>query len=294
MEVNSITHSACFYQKCNKNERKINTGGAFSQILQKNMENGAKTVNDGYVSNSRGIESETFTGSYHEKLKQVETLNRQTDWTSMSDVEKVKLLFDRYQEAFPDFNACLSGLYKPYSSYHTEITEHYDKEFDKYLGKTGTAPIQSPVENLYKRAYYGELSDEEIRTVIMDKFSSSNTMESKYLMLRELSLCDLLQKGEGILKESIKMQIFSQVEDANKVMLYGTGMKISQHPRFLDMFTSYAKGIGMGSDYMPNWTEVVATAKDTIYPSVGSSNSTVIVGIKDGIDNFLDEILRRK
>lgn len=293
MELKSVMYKPCFQQENRKIGGRTNTGGDFLQILQKNIEQTSKTEKDGYVTKTSGINSEKFSGSYHERLEQIENLNEQTDWTSMNDVEKVKLIFDRYKKAFPDFDACLSLLYKPYSGYHTEIGDHYSEEFTKYLGKTGTAPIQSPLEDLYKQAYYGSLSDEETRAAIMDKFSNSNTMESKYLMLKELSMCGLWREGESTLQESIKMQIFSQVEETNKVMLYGTGMTISQHPRFLDMFMSYAKGIGMGSGYRPNWTEVVTVAKDTIYPSEGASGS-MIGGIKDGMDDFLDEILGRK
>ena len=85
----------------------------------------------------------------------------------------------------------------------------------------------------------------------------------------------------------MKMQIFSQVENANTMALYGTNMSISQHPRFLEMFMAYAKGTGGGKNYTPNWTQIIGEAKNML-----NSDASDYELMSEEMDDFLDEILK--
>lgn len=103
----------------------------------------------------------------------------------------------------------------------------------------------------------------------------------------------VIKPAEGELWSCIELQIFSRVEDANKFMLYGTGMKITDHPRFLDMFMSCAKGIGDSKNYTPNWTQVIDIAKGMLHPAKDAEGNAYLNEIRKGMDDFLDEILKR-
>ncbi len=230
-----------------------------------------------------------FSGTIQERFEQMEKLNEETDWGALSDIEKVKLLTDRYRAAFDEFDLVMSGLYKPYLSSHMIIGEHYSREGMKYIGKGGIAPLQSKIEDCYREAYYGTCTDEELRAQIMNKYKGAHSMESKFLMIDEMRRCGLTKNGELDILESMKMQVFSQVENANKTALYGTNMSISQHPRFLDMYMSYAKGVGAGKGYAPNWTEIIEEAKNMLQ---SASDQPYYEHIIDGMDSFLEEVLK--
>ncbi len=160
-------------------------------------------------------------------------------------------------------------------------------------GKGGLVELKKPFSQCRREANYGALSDSEIRASIQKKYAHSNSMESKCLMFTEFLENGVIKPAEGELWSCIELQIFSRVEDANKFMLYGTGMKISDHPRFLDMFMSCAKGIGDSKNYTPNWTQVIDIAKGMLHPAKDAEGNAYLNEIRKGMDDFLDEILKR-
>lgn len=283
-----------FYSDSQTNSKARCSDGKFAESLElKKRELAPKNSRDSYVSRADKTQTEIpvrFSGTCKERFEQMEKLNAETNWGALSDAEKVKLMTDRYRAAFREFDLIASGLYGDLSipSYE-EIGDHYGQEFDKYLSKDGEAPLKSPIEVGYREAYYGNLSDDEVRAKIMDKYKDSNTMESKYLMTYEMYRSGLTKNGEIDIMYSIQMQIYKQVEDANKVALYGTNMSISQHPRFAQMYMEYAKGIGEGRNYTPNWTAVIREAQNMYHPDTPGYEELV-----NGLDDFLDEILKNQ
>ncbi len=269
----------------------------FSDVLQDSLQsNSAKQVKDSFAYSSKTTEVGEFKGTYPERLEQIHRLNEQTDWNALSDVEKVKLFESRYDRAFGDMDVIRSDLYYEYLSSHEVIKDDYGQEMDKYFGgngKDGLVELKKPYSQCRREANYGSLSDEEIRAIIQSKYGKSNSMESKFVMLSELGENGVMKPEEHELRSCIRLQIFEKVEDANKFMLYGTGMKITDHPRFLDMFMSCAKGIGDSKNYTPNWTQVIDIAKGMLHPAKDAEGNAYLNEIRKGMDDFLDEILKR-
>lgn len=279
--------SDSFNSRLNVEVNASKISGGFAESLKVEGENIKKTSQDAFVYKTGRAQSR-FSGTMRERFKQMEQINSETDWRALNDTEKVKLIIDRYRDAFSEFDLVMSGLYSSYISSYDEIGAHYGSEFDKYLLKGGEAPLQSGFEDCHREAYYGTCTDDELRTKIMDKYKGSNSMENKFLMVDEMRKCGLRKNGELNILTSIEMQIFSQVENANKIALYGTNMSISQNPRFLEMFMAYAKGTGEGKNYMPNWTQIIGEAKSMRNPDASDYE---LMG--EEMDDFLDEILKR-
>lgn len=279
-------------------EKAATASNTFSAVLQDNLQdNSAKSVKDSFVSSSRTNDVGEFNGTYPERLEQIHRLNEQTDWDSLNDVEKVKLFENRYDKAFGDFDVIRSNLYYCYSTRHEKVYDDYLQEREKYFGngygKAGITKLNKLYGECYREANYGSLSTDEIRADVQKKYGKSNSMESKYVMISEFTRNGAKKSGDDMIRSMISMQIFAEVENANKYMLYGTGMKISEHPRFLDMFMSAAKGIGDSKNYTPNWTQVIDIAKGMIHPAKGSDGDTHLKEIWKEMDDFLDEILKR-
>ncbi|GEM_PF-4218661 len=274
-----------------KKVKVLSSGADFSEILNESAkQEKTEKTEDRFVNSAAATTSYQFSGTYKDRLEQVARLNAETNWDAMSDVEKVKTFETRYQEAFASMPDVLSGLYDSYSSMHREIYDSSIKELHAYFDKDGVSPLKSEYTDNYKKAFYGDMTDDEVRTAIKEQFEGKGTLENKYNMLHEYSKCGVDRSGEFSLLSSIERQIFSKIENTHKVSLYGTGMKISEHPRFLDMFMSYAKGVGEGAHYKPSWTEIVSAAKEEY--SYGG-DPQVIENIKNQLDDFLDDILRR-
>lgn len=291
MRIHNMVNN--FYSDSKTNSKARCSDEKFAESLElKKRELAPKNSRDSYVSRADKTQTEIpvrFSGTCKERFEQMERLNAETNWGALSDAEKVKLMTDRYRAAFREFDLVMSGLYDEFIPSYVEIGDHYGQEFDKYLSKNGEAPLKSVIEVCYREAYYGNLSNDEIRAKIMDKYKDSNTMESKYLMMYEMIRSDLTENGEFDIMHSIQMQIYKQVEDTNKVALYGTNKSISQHPRFAQMYMEYAKGIGEGRNYTPNWTAVIREAQNMYHPDTPGYEELV-----NGLDDFLDEILKNQ
>lgn len=284
MRVQVASNSFNSHLKVEVNASKIS--GGFAESLKAEENNIKKTSKDTFAYKTGRTQSR-FSGTMRERFKQMEQINSETDWRALSDTEKVKLLVDRYRDAFSEFDLVMSGLYDAYIPSYVEIGTHYVNEGKKYLARGGEAPLQSRFEDCYREAYYGTCTDDELRIKIMDKYKGSNSMENKFLMVDEMRKCGLRKNGELRILSSIEMQIFSQVENTNKMALYGTNMSISQHPRFLEMFMAYAKGTGGGKNYTPNWTQIIGEAKNML-----NSDASDYELMSEEMDDFLDEILK--
>lgn len=289
MRINS-TEGVKWTWGIGKVSQESNSSNRFSGFLKENAEKGSiQKAQDSYVRRSAESKNFNFTGNYMERLEQITKQNEETDWDSMSDVEKVKLFEDRYSAAFKDMQIISSGLYTDYSPKYAEINDNYQKETDKYFREGAESPLNSDYRDDYKQAYYGDLSGEELRAAIREKYQGTGTMEDKFLILDEYFRCGVNKPGDAEIQSSISMQIFKQVEDAHGDSLRGTGMSISQHPRFLDMFMSYAKGLGEGRGYKPNWTQIVNEVKNMYQPGEHCSPE-LAEEMRKEMDDFLNEI----
>lgn len=210
------------------------------------------------VEAKRGVEeSIVFTGSYQERLEQLQKLNAETDWASMSDVEKVKTFEERYYKAFGGQKLFLTAcMYVPFSKQHQEIYDGYLKEIDKYLGKDGVSPLKSQYSACYREAYYGNMNDREVRAAIQEKWKGADSLEDKYAFVTECFWAGVGGKGEDLILDQIQREVYKKVDGVLSSSMGGAGKAVSNHPRFAEYFMTYAKGVGDGAGFTLNWKEI--------------------------------------
>lgn len=244
-------------------------------------------------------ENVQFSGSYQERLAQLSKLNAETDWASMSDVEKVKTFEDRYRQAFQDDKFFISaGLYAPYSKQHKEMYESYLEEEQKYFGKEGPAKTKAPYTTCYKEAYYGNKTDEEVRAAIREKWEGSESLEDRFTILEEYARCGVSAPANTFIQWQIESDIFRKVESVLNPTLRATGRAINEHPRFSEYFMTYAKGVGEGAGFKPNWTQIVESVWRNLEnaPGINTENAMTskdLEEIRNSLDDFLNEVLGR-
>ncbi len=164
-----------------------------------------------------------FTGmSDSQKLSTLRKLHEATDYSGMTDVEKYKIMNDRFEAAFPNLSALLSGIYGPTGTNLEEFDPNYrpllpervseargDQWLDLGLKNTG----RGPVNLLHKEAYYSGMTDEEIISAINKKYSG-NTLENRVAILRELMVVGLDNGSAGKALDAIGNSLLSQVRGA--------------------------------------------------------------------------------
>lgn len=229
---------------------------------------------------------------YQEKLDRLSKLNEETDWSSMTDAEKVRTFEDRYRETFG--RACFTGLYTLISKPEKMVYESFLSDIDKYFHKGGKAELKTRYHECYREAYYGTLSDSEVRAAIRERYKENGSMESKYIILDEYRRAGVGTDADGKMRYGIAAQIFTKVEKTHWMSMYGTGKTISQHPNFSNWYMSYAKGIGEGTMYSPNWAQIAQGVMDG-YRSGGSDPAHKMTEgelqkLQEELDEFLNEV----
>lgn len=235
----------------------------------------------------------TFSGSYQERLDQISKLNAETDWSSMDDVEKVKTFEDRYRQAFGGEKFLLTmSLYTLYSKEYQEISDSYTGEMQKYFGKEGLFKLESEYSDCYRKAYYGDASKEEVRAALMEKWQGTGSMEDKFAMLEEFCRCRVDKRADHEIQYRVERELFDKVEGVLRPQLYGTGIPATGHPRFLQTYMTYAKGVGEGADFKLNWTQLAQSVMD-MYEAISRSGQENAMSPEelDEMRNMLDDFL---
>ena len=226
-------------------------------------------------------------------MNQISKLNDETDWNSMSDLEKVRVFEERYEKAFPNKNVIFSGLYQLCSPEYAAITNHCSQEAHKIFDTNGRSNLEENYTVYYRQIRYPDMTDEEVISAIQDKYQGTGSMEDKSIILSEYIHCGIASKADYLVLSEIRMQVFSKVESTYGPSLDGKGISVSQSPRFLSWYTSFAKGTGEGAGYKPNWTQITQEIYDT-YSSNDQISKEYLEKIKNSLDQFLDEILGKK
>ena len=129
--------------------------------------------------------------SDRQKLAALAKLHDSTDYSGMTDVEKYKLMNDRFEAAFPHLEAYYAGLYGPMgvffenpidqANHRKTIPELINDEQTRQLSILGTKEIMK----LHKEAYYSGMNDEETISAI-HKRHSGGTMADRASILQEM------------------------------------------------------------------------------------------------------------
>ena len=126
-----------------------------------------------------------------QKLSALATLHDATDYSGMTDVEKYKLMNDRFEAAFPHLGSYMGGLFGPAGVYYENpvdqanhvktLPERIADERHRQFSTTGL----SKVYELHREAYYSGMTDKETIAAI-NKRHSGGTMADRFDALYEM------------------------------------------------------------------------------------------------------------
>lgn len=130
-----------------------------------------------------------------EKLAEIKRLHEQTDYSGMDELERYRLIHDRFESYFP-LMAMKSNLYGPICVGENGelINKHSVRdqalvELDREVQDAGIAR-KFGQEPLLREAYYSGLSDKEVIAAVQKKYPG-NTMIDRAGMLYELATMKL-------------------------------------------------------------------------------------------------------
>lgn len=141
-----------------------------------------------------------------QKLSALATLHDATDYSGMTDVEKYKLMNDRFEAAFPHLQAYHAGLYGPsiicfenpvdQANHRKTMPEQIHDERARQLSALGTKKIMK----LHKEAYYSGMSDEETISAIQKRHSGGTMADRADILqeMRNLGLGDAYAIGDAL------------------------------------------------------------------------------------------------
>ncbi len=227
-------------------------------------------------------------GSYEQRLEKLWKLHRNTDYSDMSSWDRLRLLDNRMEQAFPeDYGGIFSGVYSfidPNSVY-----AHVYEEASKIYGEVmkGQPKIQlSELGELtrYRNGYEG-LSDDEIRAKVNEKYSRG-TLIDRYAAALELSNLRIDDEASGF----VTMQIYNELVKGTEQQY---GYLDRDHPIRRNAMLQYARGTTM------SWKTLVNHAIKTITDGIlfsEHSNLTVqekqdlLWEVKTSLWDFLDHM----
>ncbi len=131
-----------------------------------------------------------------QKLSALATLHDATDYSGMTDVEKYKLMNDRFEAAFPDLGAYESGLIGRDSAHYfgtgnmprpvTGTATFIQRERERQWNSQGLRDIS----RLHREAYYPGMTDGEAAKAIARRYPGGN-YAAQACTLQELKRCGL-------------------------------------------------------------------------------------------------------
>lgn len=142
-----------------------------------------------------------------EKLAELKRLHEQTDYSGMTEVEKYKLINDRFESCFP-ISAMQTNIYgpvdingqtgEPMNKYC--VRDHVVLELEQEMKDAGVQYTKWRPVSLRRQAYYDGMSDQEIIAAVKKKYDGSSMMD-RAGALYELAVMNLDgNKGKSYLK----------------------------------------------------------------------------------------------
>jgi hypothetical protein len=89
---------------------------------------------------------------------------RDTDLSTLSDAEKYKAIYEHYQECFGDDFLKSFAFGVPYPGNYYSVFKAFNDEISEVFGG------QKAAEKAYREAYYGDMTDDEIRKTIIENY----------------------------------------------------------------------------------------------------------------------------
>lgn len=193
--------------------------------------------------------------SDRQKLAALAKLHDSTDYSGMTDVERYKLINDRFEAAFPHLGSYMGGLFGSAGIYFENPIDQAnhvktlpEQIADEQKRQLSTAGL-SKAYKLHKEAYYSGMTDEETIAAII-KRHSGGTLADRFDALYELQTVRL-GRNEAI-DYAIGDAMFAMQKN---VCRFATG---SEHFPMLGFYSSgqlhMAQGYASGTKV--SWAEV--------------------------------------
>ena len=160
-----------------------------------------------------------------QKLNLLTKLHKQTDYSGLNDVERYKLISDRFETVFPNrmlyTTYCFGGRIDPSrpwdgSGNRKGMQDYIRDEFDEQLSDAGLYGSFGGTTTLHELAYYTEpcnilvdkdghcrgngcdsYTDEELRALISRRHNDGKTAADQAAILQELRMCTQSYNAEG-------------------------------------------------------------------------------------------------
>lgn len=267
--------------------------GSFAAVLESSARERRTNQNTAVNGDSLDLQRNGRVGNdYQEKLDYLSKLNAETDWDSMTDVEKLRTFHDRYREMFG--RETFTGLYTSLNNQYRTVYESYLEENSKYFSKGGLSELKSPYQQCYRQAYYGDVPEDELRAVIREKHQGNGSLESKYLVIDEYFRTGVNMPADFKMQGQIEHQIYKKAAEIIIPSIRGTGIRVSEHPRYEYLFASFAKGVGEGATFRPGWPQLASGVMDSYRnadPEFKMSEAE-LEQLQRELDEFLNEIIK--
>lgn len=136
-----------------------------------------------------------------EKLAELKRLHEQTDYSGMTEVEKYKLINDRFESCFP-IAAMQTNIYGPIEMYGPTnkpmrkycVRDHVVLELEHEMKDAGVQYTKRRPVSLRRQAYYDGMSDQEIIAAVEKKYDG-DSMTDRAGALYELAVMNLDGNG---------------------------------------------------------------------------------------------------
>lgn len=158
-----------------------------------------------------------------QKLNLLTKLHKQTDYSALNDVERYKLISDRFETVFPNrmlyTTYCFGGRVdpsRPWDGYGNRkgMQDYIRDEFDEQLSDAGLYGSFGGTTTLHEFAYYnrqykidkdghchgtgsGSVSDETRRAIICLRHNNGETAADQVAILQELRMCTQSYNADG-------------------------------------------------------------------------------------------------
>lgn len=236
--------------------------------------------------------------SERQKLAALAELHDSTDYSGMTDVEKYKLIEDRFEAAFPDFLAYQGGLFGPsiicfenpvdQAGHVKSLPELiYDEkmrqttESGRQLGNAGA---------LHREAYYSGMTDEETIAAIY-KRHPGGSMVDRYCILYEMRQVGV---GDERAIGHVLSEMSTKIDQIVKRSTRPTYMfKLNGPPDDITGYNSsqmqLARQITGSSTSWANVRELAAAAIRQMGNQLGGSIDKELM---DSIDELFDKLMK--
>ena len=147
--------------------RRIDSIGSVKKSFSEQLEKISKTEKNDTVQIS-GM-------SYEQRLEYLKELHKNTDYSNMTDAEKLRLIHSRFEENFDIWanNYGLYGSFQDTNSLHDRIVREYSSQLSDTINLREYNNKER--EKLWREALYPNQTEEEIIQSVKNKYSGDST-----------------------------------------------------------------------------------------------------------------------